>query len=1438
MVLPIAGIPQAQPPSQSGGNAIQALSQGLQTGYMIKDRREAKARRDKVRKIMGDRTLSVENRIDALLATGDIEAAMAFGNLNTMVRGMAVNEYRAGLEGKQSERADEKLPHEIANLQAQTGQIDATTEGIDLSNIDKGMDIGMRQLDIVSGRELRSREAAVSAQENEVSLSNILIGREELFDQAGLPLREEQARIAGIEKGNLLTGAQTNRINELLEFDKGLMSANTAATNATADATRKATARAEKLAPLERDNLNAQTSSLRQTIRESKSRISIGAADRRDRAAEAARLEEIFDFEVRAADLTNKLSATALLTQQLENDFRAATLQSRKDAVAVELGTAREHWKLLQEQLDEFKNEMERADERHDKLMLQADADLRLTGEQSKKLSNENRRLVRMLPGEVRLQKLAEEASAASTAAIEGAESRAVALEDIVRLGMVRQNTLLFETINELKSQVTIDEGDRSDRAAAAARAEEIFGYEKEAAGLINQMTEAQVLAQQLENEVAEATTEERKAGIAVQLATARQDLKLITKQIDEFQAEMDRNVLRHEKDMARADADKGLTEATTAGVKADTKLKERENTLLVALDRAGVRFREHKAQADILANEAKAGTENLRQSKETYKNFTTEMEKLTLAGERLDQQIKGVTSTREGKLIADELATNRLSRMAIRREMNRLDALHPGELEIQGLQRDALQQGVDLTTILDENELRVRAYTAEVDAIEASTAETVERTAQAEDTYDNFTIRMQELEVTAADLANEHAVAANEREKQLVSDKLVSNYLERQAIRGEMTRLEELHPGVLAQQTAETAHTTARTEGTKAETGLTTARTEEITKLLPHQENLLKGKIKENEQATRAITLANDQLEAVMPLNILGAVEDLMLAKERVVAAKSATEQGWGQYLSQMENEALHRGEVAQDMAFKEAANNRVEELHEFDVSMATANAKIAEEAAVLASLDRRIKEATEEDAIAELKARKEESIVRLASARQQLDAAISEEDRRRMMFPDQLAALRADTELTVAQTANVEADTTRGETLLPGELEQQGADLEQTGAQTDAIEAGTAHTESDKLRVDLQNDLQTVINLVETANMVGESNSDFAKQLMLYPEEQRPTHFESYISKYDDPQLAQIAETAVTPWFDIESGAADLSDANLEKIVDLQEVLELSGDLISGEFEAANTKMLRALDEYKQRPNLSMELRVKGVLAASGFPEDAGVILDPTTGDPIDMFHPMARSIQESLEHADSLQGGGGQQGGGGEQSYEGVLGSVMGDPGQQGGQGQFQDAATGTGGGNRDFFSSQANLSDTSVPLPLRNNNPMAVRFSEDNDWQGQEGQNGGFAVFDSGEKGIRAGAKVLLSYQRRLGATSVDRIISRWAPSSENNTNAYIAKVKGDLSRAGYSQADMNRLDMRNEHLLMTLTKSIIGHENGQQPFSDVQILAAVKSAMES
>jgi hypothetical protein len=117
---------------------------------------------------------------------------------------------------------------------------------------------------------------------------------------------------------------------------------------------------------------------------------------------------------------------------------------------------------------------------------------------------------------------------------------------------------------------------------------------------------------------------------------------------------------------------------------------------------------------------------------------------------------------------------------------------------------------------------------------------------------------------------------------------------------------------------------------------------------------------------------------------------------------------------------------------------------------------------------------------------------------------------------------------------------------------------------------------------------------------------------------------------------------------------------------------------------------------------------------------------------------------------------------------------------------------------------------------APMPdtlgERNNNPGNIRPSAAYTWRGQTGVNAGYVTFDTPENGIRAIAKDLTTKFNR-GLDTVRKIISVWAPPSENDTPAYIAAVARSLN------VDPDAaLNLDDPNTLQAFVEAIIHQEN--------------------
>lgn len=85
-------------------------------------------------------------------------------------------------------------------------------------------------------------------------------------------------------------------------------------------------------------------------------------------------------------------------------------------------------------------------------------------------------------------------------------------------------------------------------------------------------------------------------------------------------------------------------------------------------------------------------------------------------------------------------------------------------------------------------------------------------------------------------------------------------------------------------------------------------------------------------------------------------------------------------------------------------------------------------------------------------------------------------------------------------------------------------------------------------------------------------------------------------------------------------------------------------------------------------------------------------------------------------------------------------------------------------------------------------IKRNNPLNIRYSSNNNWVGQIGQENGFCVFKSLEYGFRA-AFILLCNYRKQGFDTIEKIITKFAPPHENPTYQYIKFVADRLEDDG-------------------------------------------------
>jgi len=91
---------------------------------------------------------------------------------------------------------------------------------------------------------------------------------------------------------------------------------------------------------------------------------------------------------------------------------------------------------------------------------------------------------------------------------------------------------------------------------------------------------------------------------------------------------------------------------------------------------------------------------------------------------------------------------------------------------------------------------------------------------------------------------------------------------------------------------------------------------------------------------------------------------------------------------------------------------------------------------------------------------------------------------------------------------------------------------------------------------------------------------------------------------------------------------------------------------------------------------------------------------------------------------------------------------------------------------------------------------------------------------FCVFTGPWWGIRAIAVILKNYSARHGLNSIHKIISRWAPGSDNNNPARYALYVADM--VGVSVYET--IDVMDYETMRKLVAAIVQYENGSDPYT--------------
>lgn len=135
---------------------------------------------------------------------------------------------------------------------------------------------------------------------------------------------------------------------------------------------------------------------------------------------------------------------------------------------------------------------------------------------------------------------------------------------------------------------------------------------------------------------------------------------------------------------------------------------------------------------------------------------------------------------------------------------------------------------------------------------------------------------------------------------------------------------------------------------------------------------------------------------------------------------------------------------------------------------------------------------------------------------------------------------------------------------------------------------------------------------------------------------------------------------------------------------------------------------------------------------------------------------------------------------------------------------------------------------------IPRSVRNNNPLNIRLSN-NQWDGKvNGSDSAFEKFETPVYGFRAAGKIIINYQRLYGLYSIAEIINRFAPSTENNTAAYVKHVSEKMQIPSTTPLSLNEQTLAK--LLHVMSTHETGYLLGYEWFSYAQALTGARLAL--
>jgi hypothetical protein len=127
---------------------------------------------------------------------------------------------------------------------------------------------------------------------------------------------------------------------------------------------------------------------------------------------------------------------------------------------------------------------------------------------------------------------------------------------------------------------------------------------------------------------------------------------------------------------------------------------------------------------------------------------------------------------------------------------------------------------------------------------------------------------------------------------------------------------------------------------------------------------------------------------------------------------------------------------------------------------------------------------------------------------------------------------------------------------------------------------------------------------------------------------------------------------------------------------------------------------------------------------------------------------------------------------------------------------------------------------------TPRGIRNNNPGNIERNARDKWQGlaPKQTDRRFCQFTDAVYGIRAIARILITYQDKYRVNTLLAAIKKWAPAPENNPVKYAQFI---AAQGGLDTG--NAIDFHRYEFMKPIVLGIIKYENdGQQPYTPAQI----------